>query len=293
MKMKRIGPVSMRYWKTSLGTLAVIGALSAGPTAAQDFTAGKTTAQLFQSDCSACHKSPAGLAKGMDARSLAGFLREHYTTKEETAAALAAYVAGSGSGSALADPKQRGGPKAKPDGNPEPKPEARPTTAEREPAQKPKPRATAATEPGQGEGDTPIMREETSRRARAAAREDARSASRESDAIESKLKAYGAAGGPPKETERLADHAKKVESYVNSGAPAEAVPPAEPKDPAPASAEPGAANAAAVPADEPNTPHKRKKKKDAAPTDAGDTPGARARPRRAQAPVSRPLPGNN
>jgi hypothetical protein len=282
--MKGIAPVSARFWKTSLGTLAMIGALGAGPATAQDFSAGKTTAQLFQSDCSACHKSPAGLAKGRDARSLAGFLREHYTTKEESAAALAAYVAGSGSGSAPVDPRQRTGPKATPDSRP---------AAESEPAQKPKPRATAATDPGPAEGDTSIMREETSRRARAAAREAARSASRE-DTIESKLKSYGAAGGAPKETERLADHTKKLESYVNSGSPGgEAVPPAAPKDPAPASAEPGGANAAAAPVDEPTTPHKRKKKKDAAPTDAGDTPASRARPRRAQAPSGQPLPGNN
>ena len=262
----------------------MLGALAAGPATAQDFTAGKTTAQLFQSDCSACHRSPAGLAKGRDARSLAGFLREHYTTKEESAAALAAYVAGSGSGSALVDPRQRTGPRANP--------ESRPAAAESEPAQKPKPRTTAATEPAQTEGDTSIMREE-SRRARAAAREAARAAGRD-DAIESKLKSYGAAGGAPKETERLADHTKKLESYLNSGSPgSEPVPPAAPKDPAPASAEPGAANAAAAPVDEPATPRKRKKKKDAAPTDAGAAPSAHARPRRAQAPSGQPLPGNN
>lgn len=63
---------------------------------AQDYSAGKTPAQLFASDCSGCHKSPQGLAKTYDASSLAGFLREHYTSKKETAGALAAYIAGAG-----------------------------------------------------------------------------------------------------------------------------------------------------------------------------------------------------
>ena len=69
-----------------------------GVVQAQDYSAGKTPAQLFATDCSACHKSPQGLAKGTDARALVGFLREHYTTKPESAGALAAYVAGAGAG---------------------------------------------------------------------------------------------------------------------------------------------------------------------------------------------------
>jgi hypothetical protein len=72
--------------------LALAMALAAGAARAQDFTAGKTPAQLFGSDCSACHRSTAGLAKNRDVRTLAAFLREHYTTKPETAASLAAYV---------------------------------------------------------------------------------------------------------------------------------------------------------------------------------------------------------
>ncbi len=65
------------------------------PALAEDFTAGKTPAQLFRSDCSACHRSPNGLVKERgDVSGLAAFLREHYTTKAESAAALAAYVSG-------------------------------------------------------------------------------------------------------------------------------------------------------------------------------------------------------
>ena len=69
-------------------------ALTAGAGLAQDFTAGKTPAQLFASDCSACHRSPDGLGKKYNPGSLTGFLRAHYTTKQETAGSLAKYVMG-------------------------------------------------------------------------------------------------------------------------------------------------------------------------------------------------------
>ncbi len=64
------------------------------PALAEDFTAGKTPAQLFRSDCGECHRSPNTLARGRDVSGLAAFLREHYTTKSDTADALAAYVSG-------------------------------------------------------------------------------------------------------------------------------------------------------------------------------------------------------
>jgi hypothetical protein len=70
-------------------------ALAIAPALAEDFTAGKSPAQLFRSDCGGCHHSPNGLVKERgDVGSLTTFLREHYTTKPETAAALAAYVSG-------------------------------------------------------------------------------------------------------------------------------------------------------------------------------------------------------
>src|SRR6202521_825466 len=82
--------------RISILGLAAAFALASAAALAQDLTAGKTAAQLFSSDCSACHRSPAGLAKNRDAGALAGFLREHYTTKPDTAGALAAYVSGFG-----------------------------------------------------------------------------------------------------------------------------------------------------------------------------------------------------
>jgi hypothetical protein len=94
--------------RISILGLAAAFALASAAAPAQDLTAGRTAAQLFSSDCSACHRSPAGLAKDRDARTLAGFLREHYTTKPDTAGALAAYVSGF-AGSAPADPPSRPG----------------------------------------------------------------------------------------------------------------------------------------------------------------------------------------
>jgi hypothetical protein len=74
---------------------AVFAACAATPAAGEDFTAGKTPAQLFRSDCGACHRSPNGLARERgNVGGLTAFLREHYTTKAESAAALAAYVSG-------------------------------------------------------------------------------------------------------------------------------------------------------------------------------------------------------
>jgi len=76
----------------SVFVLGFATALASAAAPAQDLTAGKTPAQLFHSDCAECHRSPNGLARTRDVHALAAFLREHYTTKSETAGALAAYV---------------------------------------------------------------------------------------------------------------------------------------------------------------------------------------------------------
>ena len=49
--------------------------------------------RIFASTCSACHKSPQGLAKSGQ---VAGFLRQHYTTGPEMSAAMAAYLVAAG-----------------------------------------------------------------------------------------------------------------------------------------------------------------------------------------------------
>jgi hypothetical protein len=57
----------------------------------------KDAAKVFASTCSACHKSPQGLAKSGQ---VAGFLRQHYTTGAEMSAAMAAYLVAAGNGPA-------------------------------------------------------------------------------------------------------------------------------------------------------------------------------------------------
>jgi hypothetical protein len=49
--------------------------------------------KIFANTCSACHKSPQGLAKS---GGTASFLRQHYTTGPEMSAAMAAYLASAG-----------------------------------------------------------------------------------------------------------------------------------------------------------------------------------------------------
>jgi hypothetical protein len=84
--------VNIIYIKWLAALPAIV--LAAGAASAQDFTAGKTPAQLFSSDCATCHHLPNGLGKKYDAGSLAAFLRAHYTTKPDNAGALAKYVMG-------------------------------------------------------------------------------------------------------------------------------------------------------------------------------------------------------
>jgi hypothetical protein len=73
--------------------------LSAAPARAQvNIDQGKSTAEIFSNDCGTCHKTAKGLANGKNSATLAGFLREHYTSSAQQAASLAAYVLGAGSG---------------------------------------------------------------------------------------------------------------------------------------------------------------------------------------------------
>lgn len=68
-----------------------------GAARAQDLSAGKTPAQLFQLNCATCHKSARGLAAaGADKKGLfsglEGFLAEHYTADPKSAEIIAAYL---------------------------------------------------------------------------------------------------------------------------------------------------------------------------------------------------------
>jgi mono/diheme cytochrome c family protein len=84
--------VSARRW-LSVSAVIVLPGMALAQT---DYSAGKTPPQLFTSDCAACHQSPQGLARGRDAGTLTGFLRDHYTTRVEWAGVLANYLVGVG-----------------------------------------------------------------------------------------------------------------------------------------------------------------------------------------------------
>lgn len=128
--------MSERLGKVWVGFLTLVAGFCAAPALAQDFSAGKTAAQLFASDCAACHKSPGGLAKGQSVSALTSFLREHYTTKPASAAALAAYLSTPGLARMAAQPPTTG-PKPGAEENPGQKPEAGAPAAPREGAKPP------------------------------------------------------------------------------------------------------------------------------------------------------------
>jgi hypothetical protein len=91
---------------------------------------GRTPAQMFGAVCATCHASPRGLGRQVGAASLAGYLRQHYTTSREQAAALAGYVASFANQPAAAQPPSARRPaaeegRAAPPANPATSPAAR------------------------------------------------------------------------------------------------------------------------------------------------------------------------
>jgi hypothetical protein len=84
--------------RPAIGMLALCLAGAAG--AQESLDRGKSPAQLFASDCSPCHKSPQRLAKSGGLFGLDSFLREHYMTGRETAAAMSSYLRAMDSGPA-------------------------------------------------------------------------------------------------------------------------------------------------------------------------------------------------
>jgi len=85
--------VSFRRIVLILATAAVGGGV-AGLHAQTALVDPRDSRQIFSTTCSACHKSPQGLAKSGQ---VAGFLRQHYTTGPEMSAAMAAYLVAAGS----------------------------------------------------------------------------------------------------------------------------------------------------------------------------------------------------
>lgn len=117
------------------GRIALVGATVAvalGTVALRAQTAledPKNSPKIFANTCSACHKSPRGLSKGLGTSS---FLRQHYTTGPEMSNAMAAYLASAGAAppekkGATKETEKKGAPKkdqvattGRPDGSPEP-----------------------------------------------------------------------------------------------------------------------------------------------------------------------------
>jgi hypothetical protein len=77
-----------------------LGCFGMIPADAQNLEAGKPPSQIFSSTCSLCHKSSRGLLKSVAPGSLPGFLRQHYTTSTDMAAAMSAYVLSNGAANA-------------------------------------------------------------------------------------------------------------------------------------------------------------------------------------------------
>lgn len=76
-----------------LGTVAAAAIALTAPFAfAQNLDAGKSAEKLFADGCTACHRSPRGLAKGRYTLTLSWFLQDHYSAGPDSAKALAAYL---------------------------------------------------------------------------------------------------------------------------------------------------------------------------------------------------------
>src|SRR5215831_8224777 len=90
-----------------LASAVAVVVISAGPTLSQtNIDQGKRASELFANYCAVCHKSTRGLANGRSSLSLSLFLREHYATSGQQAAALAAYVISAGGNAPAAKPER-------------------------------------------------------------------------------------------------------------------------------------------------------------------------------------------
>ena len=90
-----------------LASVVAVAVIVAGPTLSQtNIDQGKPASELFANYCAVCHKSTRGLANGRSSLTLSLFLREHYATSSQQAAALAAYVISAGGNAPAAKPER-------------------------------------------------------------------------------------------------------------------------------------------------------------------------------------------
>jgi hypothetical protein len=188
-------------------------ALTARAALAQDFTAGKTPAQLFASDCSTCHHQPNGLGKKYDTGTLSAFLRAHYTTKPDSAGALAKYVMGFATLRAVpvTAPSVDDAVAAKPAEDPRAR---RRTTNLSGDGEKPRPRVEANREPNTQEPPRPPA---AVTQPPPAAEARGRSAESESSPPVAKLNDYARSGAPVVPRESV-DPIARIRAYAASGA---------------------------------------------------------------------------
>jgi hypothetical protein len=69
-----------------------------GNARAENYDLGKSGAKLFAANCSACHRSPRGLAKNRLSWTLTSFLQQHYTSSRASAQELSNYLLMAGGG---------------------------------------------------------------------------------------------------------------------------------------------------------------------------------------------------
>jgi len=125
-----------------------------GAKAQTNIDRGKPPSELFANYCAVCHKTTRGLATGRNSLTLSLFLREHYATSREQAAALAAYVISAGGNAPVPTKPERA--KTEEPKNQEPK-----TQESKGHEGKPRPTSTAARpEPENSGADRQPGREE-------------------------------------------------------------------------------------------------------------------------------------
>ena len=83
---RRCGVIALGAMMMLIGTAA----------RAQNLDQGKSPAALFANGCTACHKSPRGMARGRIRLQLFMFLKQHYSTSADEAWALSAYLEDAG-----------------------------------------------------------------------------------------------------------------------------------------------------------------------------------------------------
>jgi len=82
----------MRVWVRAGLAGAVVVLAGTAAWAQENLEQGKNGAQLFATDCAICHKSAQALVK--DGYPTEGFLRVHYASSREMAAAVSRYLRG-------------------------------------------------------------------------------------------------------------------------------------------------------------------------------------------------------